>query len=218
MIPLALIELWVSAIAAGEQHASQHQPLPARAQIIFQSGTSVGNIHFFAYAADRRNIPFGIEYDRRFKDRLPPLHCDYIVEVMPVIFLREPTEVAPDSKPITASASFPGASVSIGAASAPGNHTSLPRAAFFTLVSGRCLPNPRSSTSLLKWEGVSTSLLTSACVCGSASATFTFPIATPRPETQASISCTSSRAFPGASASYRTVNRRGLQSRRLNSA
>jgi len=101
MIPLALIELWVvPPIAAGEQQPSQSLP-PARSQLVIESGTSVGNLHIFAYAGDRRFTPVSIEYDRRFKDRLPPLHCDYIVGVMPVIFLREPAEFGPDSKPLT---------------------------------------------------------------------------------------------------------------------
>jgi len=100
--PLAVIQIWVSALAIGEQ-PPQHSRPPAQSQIIFESGASVGNIHLFAFADGRRIIPFGIEYDRRFKDWFPPLHIDYVGEVMPVIFLREPAEFAPDSKPLTTS-------------------------------------------------------------------------------------------------------------------
>jgi hypothetical protein len=97
-IPLVVMQLWASATATGQQSRP-----PVQSQIIFESGTSVGNIHLFAYAADRRIIPFGIEYDLRFKDWWRPLHIDYVAEIMPVIFLREPAEFAPDSKPLTTS-------------------------------------------------------------------------------------------------------------------
>ena len=97
-IPLAFMLLWASATATGQQS----QPR-VYSRIVVESGCSVGNIHLFAFAADRRIIPIGVEYDRRFKDWLHPLHIDYVAEVTPMIFLREPAEFAPDSKPLTTS-------------------------------------------------------------------------------------------------------------------
>jgi hypothetical protein len=46
------------------QNAGAGERPPAESQIVAEGGSSVGNIHVFAFADDRRIAPLAVEYDR----------------------------------------------------------------------------------------------------------------------------------------------------------
>ncbi len=50
-------------ISQGQNNVAGEKP-SAESQVVMEGGSSVGNIHVFAFAGDRRIAPLGIEYDR----------------------------------------------------------------------------------------------------------------------------------------------------------
>jgi Lipid A 3-O-deacylase (PagL) len=73
----------------------------AESQVVIEGGSSVGNIHVFAYADNRRVMPFGLEYDRHSWGGLLGARVDYVAEVLPVVLLDEPASYGADSKALT---------------------------------------------------------------------------------------------------------------------
>lgn len=67
-------------------------------EAIVTSGSSIGNVHVFAYADDRRINPIGVEYDRNSWGKLLGARVDYVGEVLPVVLLEEPALYGPDSR------------------------------------------------------------------------------------------------------------------------
>lgn len=74
---------------------------PTESQIVWEGGSSVGNIHVFAFAADRRIAPIGIEYDRHSFGEFLAARVDYVAEVLPVVLLNEPAQYGADSIALT---------------------------------------------------------------------------------------------------------------------
>lgn len=72
-------------------------------EIAIESGTSVGNIHIFCFADNRRLTPFGFEYDRHSWGHLIGAHVDYVGEVLPVVLVNEPASYRLDSRALTSS-------------------------------------------------------------------------------------------------------------------
>ena len=74
---------------------------PVESQIVAEGGSSVGNIHVFAFADDRRIAPFGVEYDRHSWGSFLTARVDYVAEVLPVVLLNEPARYGADSIALT---------------------------------------------------------------------------------------------------------------------
>lgn len=90
--------------AANPTGAQVRSPTPKRSpqpELTIEGGSSVGNIHVFAYAADRRINPFGIEYDRHSWGGLLGARVDYVAEFLPVVLLNEPAAYGLDSRALT---------------------------------------------------------------------------------------------------------------------
>ena len=91
-------------IAPGLTHA-QKRLTPARqppaSEFVIEGGSSIGNIHVFAYADDRRINPIGIEYDRHSWGGFLGARVDYVAEFLPVVLLNEPAKYGLDSKVLT---------------------------------------------------------------------------------------------------------------------
>jgi hypothetical protein len=83
------------------QNIAASGKLPAESQIVVEGGSSVGNIHVFAYADDRRIAPIGIEYDRHSWGSLLAARVDYVGEVLPVVLMNEPAHYGADSVALT---------------------------------------------------------------------------------------------------------------------
>jgi hypothetical protein len=79
----------------------RREKLPAESQVVVERGSSVGNIHVFAYADDRRIAPLGVEYDRHSWGSFLTARVDYVAEVLPVVLLSEPAKYGPDSIALT---------------------------------------------------------------------------------------------------------------------
>lgn len=69
--------------------------------IAIEGGSSVGNIHVFAYADGRRINPLGVEYDRHCWGGLLGARVDYVAEFLPVVLLNEPAVYGSDSRALT---------------------------------------------------------------------------------------------------------------------
>lgn len=70
-------------------------------EIAIESGASVGNVHIFCFADNRRLTPFGFEYDRHSWGHLVGAHVDYVGEVLPVVLVNEPASYRLDSTALT---------------------------------------------------------------------------------------------------------------------
>lgn len=86
---------------ASAQVTATAMKTPPESQIVAEGGSSIGNIHVFAYADDRRINPFGFEYDRHSWGGLLGARVDYVAEVLPVVLLNEPAQYGADSRPLT---------------------------------------------------------------------------------------------------------------------
>ena len=99
--------LFLVAVALSGQFTSSAQTIggrekrPAESQMVWEGGSSVGNIHVFAFAADRRIAPMGVEYDRHSFGGFLGARVDYVAEVLPVILLNEPARYGADSIALT---------------------------------------------------------------------------------------------------------------------
>jgi hypothetical protein len=83
------------------QNTTASEKPPVESQIVADGGSSVGNIHVFAFADDRRIAPFGIEYDRHSWGSFLTARVDYVAEVLPVVLLNEPARYGADSIALT---------------------------------------------------------------------------------------------------------------------
>ncbi len=92
---LMVLCLLVQIRASGQ--AAMHEKPPVESQIVAEGGSSVGNIHVFAFADDRRIAPFGVEYDRHSWGSFLTARVDYVGEVLPVVLLNEPAKYGADS-------------------------------------------------------------------------------------------------------------------------
>lgn len=97
---MAAIFLLASVAAFGQQRPTEAKLRPA-SELFIEGGSSVGNIHVFAYADDRRINPFGIEYDRHAWGGLLGAQVDYVAEFLPVVLLNEPAKYGLDSRALT---------------------------------------------------------------------------------------------------------------------
>ena len=75
--------------------------IPPQSEVAIEGGSSVGNIHVFAYADGRRINPFGVEYDRHSWGGLLGARVDYVAEFLPVVLLNEPAIYGADSRALT---------------------------------------------------------------------------------------------------------------------
>lgn len=101
---LSAFAMAVLAAASLSGGAQERIPAPKRSpdpQIVIEGGTSVGNIHVFAYAEGRRVNPLGIEYDRHSWGGLLGARVDYVAEFLPVVLLNEPAQYGADSRALT---------------------------------------------------------------------------------------------------------------------
>jgi hypothetical protein len=101
---LVAFTIAVLVAAPGTTRAQERVPAPKRLpepQITIEGGSSVGNIHVFAYAADRRIHPIGIEYDRHSWGGLFGARVDYVAEFLPVVLLNEPAVYGTDSRALS---------------------------------------------------------------------------------------------------------------------
>src|SRR5579859_7658302 len=64
-----------------QTNAASEKP-PVESQIVVEGGSSVGNIHVFAFADNRRIAPLGVEYDRHSWGSLLAARVDYVAEVL----------------------------------------------------------------------------------------------------------------------------------------
>src|SRR5579863_602525 len=83
------------------QGTADHTKLPVESQIVVEGGSSVGNIHVFAFADDRRIAPLGVEYDRHSWGSFLTARVDYVAEVLPMVLLNEPAKYGADSIALT---------------------------------------------------------------------------------------------------------------------
>lgn len=83
------------------QDRAAHAAPTVESQIVAEGGSSVGNIHVFAFAADRRIAPVGIEYDRHSFGGFLGARVDYVAEVLPVVLLNEPARYGANSIALT---------------------------------------------------------------------------------------------------------------------
>lgn len=83
------------------QNVPASEKLPVESQIVAEGGSSVGNIHVFAFASDRRIAPLGLEYDRHSWGSFLTARVDYVAEVLPVVLLNEPAQYGADSIALT---------------------------------------------------------------------------------------------------------------------
>lgn len=86
---------------ARAQGTADHAKRPVESQVVVEGGSSVGNIHVFAFADDRRIAPLGIEYDRHSWGSFLTARVDYVAEVLPVVLLNEPAQYGADSIALT---------------------------------------------------------------------------------------------------------------------
>lgn len=70
-------------------------------EVTVEGGTSVGNIHLFAYADDRRINPIGFEYDRHSWGGFLTARVDYVGELLPVVLLNSPAKYDQYGHPLT---------------------------------------------------------------------------------------------------------------------
>lgn len=102
MLRMAAVALCVIASASGAaQEHRQPVKISPQSEIAIEGGSSVGNIHVFAYADGRRINPFGVEYDRHSWGGLLGARVDYVAEFLPVVLLSEPASYTPDSRALT---------------------------------------------------------------------------------------------------------------------
>ena len=87
-------------VAGAQSRTPEQKPAP-EAEIAVEGGSSVGNIHVFAYADGRRINPFGVEYDRHSWGGLLGARVDYVAEFLPVVLLNEPAIYGADSRALT---------------------------------------------------------------------------------------------------------------------
>lgn len=93
------------AFASARGAAQERGPavkIPPQSEIAIEGGSSVGNIHVFAYADGRRINPFGLEYDRHSWGGLLGARVDYVSEFLPVVLVNEPAIYGADSRALTA--------------------------------------------------------------------------------------------------------------------
>ena len=88
-----------SSLHAQEMHDSVKPPVER--QIVFEGGSSVGNIHVFAFATDRRIADLGVEYDLHSWGSLLTARVDYVAEVLPTVLLNEPAQYGANSIALT---------------------------------------------------------------------------------------------------------------------
>jgi hypothetical protein len=74
---------------------------PVKSEIQIEGGGSVGNVRFFGYAADRRILPFGFEYDRHSFGGFIGCKVDYVAELLPVVLVNEPAKYGVDGTALT---------------------------------------------------------------------------------------------------------------------
>lgn len=98
-ITIALL-LPASGMARAQQRSAPARQPPA-SELVLEGGSSIGNIHVFAYAGDRRINPIGIEYDRHSWGDLLGAQVDYVAEFLPVVLLNEPAKYGLDSRALT---------------------------------------------------------------------------------------------------------------------
>jgi opacity protein-like surface antigen len=83
------------------QAVSAVRARPVESEVAVVGGRSVGNIHLFAYAEDRRINPIGLEYDRHSWGGLLTARVDYVAEILPALLLNEPARYGADGKALT---------------------------------------------------------------------------------------------------------------------
>ena len=92
------------AIASARGAAQERRPpvkIRPQSEIAIEGGSSVGNIHVFAYSNGRRINPFGVEYDRHSWGGLLGARVDYLAEFLPVVPLNEPAIYGADGRALT---------------------------------------------------------------------------------------------------------------------
>jgi hypothetical protein len=88
-------------LAAQAQSTAAGERPPVESQVVVEGGSSIGNIHVFAYADGRRIAPFGVEYDRHSWGSFLSARVDYVGEVLPVVLMNEPARYGADSIALT---------------------------------------------------------------------------------------------------------------------
>jgi opacity protein-like surface antigen len=100
ILGLAASCLFTPQLTRSQQVASAPKRSP-ESEIAFIGGNSVGNVHYFAFADNRRISAFGVEYDRHSFGRLLGSQFDYVAELLPVVLLNEPAQYDVNSLALT---------------------------------------------------------------------------------------------------------------------
>jgi len=88
-------------LASRAQNTAADERPSVESQVVVEGGSSIGNIHVFAFADDRRIAPFGVEYDRHSWGSFLSARVDYVGEVLPVVLMNEPARYGADSIALT---------------------------------------------------------------------------------------------------------------------
>jgi hypothetical protein len=76
---------------------AQTETEPARRQIQFSTGASLGNFHFFAHDDNQALHPVGVEYDRPWIRSVLKGNLESVSEVLPVLILSEPARYSAET-------------------------------------------------------------------------------------------------------------------------
>lgn len=101
LLAAAIAACAITSATCVSQMPTPPKKIPPQCEIAVEGGTSVGNIHVFAYADDRRINPFGVEYDLHCWGGLLGARVDYVAELLPVVLLNEPAIYGADSRALT---------------------------------------------------------------------------------------------------------------------
>jgi opacity protein-like surface antigen len=86
----------------GLRASAESNPSQVESEIGTVGGGSIGNLHIFGFASDRRLEMFGAQYVRHSWGGLLTARVDYLTEVLPVVLLREPKVYGANGMPLTA--------------------------------------------------------------------------------------------------------------------
>lgn len=100
LLTLALIGL-ACTTSVWAQSEDREGPGPAKSELQIEYGQSVGNMHLFAYAENRKIHIAGIEYDRHCFGRLFKADFNYMAEVLPLVLMDEPAQYGTNGKALT---------------------------------------------------------------------------------------------------------------------
>jgi hypothetical protein len=88
-----------SSIEAGQAERQLKRAVPS--ELIFETSSSHGHFHIFAYTWWSYLNIVGLEYDRHSWGRFVGARMDYVAEILPVVILRQPSKTDVFGDPLT---------------------------------------------------------------------------------------------------------------------